>query len=41
MIEVTGKEAKVDGLQNMLAPFGILELVRTGKIVLVRGPKQT
>lgn len=40
-IEVTGKEAKVDALQEMLAPFGILELVRTGKIVLVRGAKQT
>lgn len=41
IVEVTGKEAKVDGLQKMLEPFGILELVRTGKIVLVRGPKQT
>ncbi len=41
MIEVTGKEAKVDGLQKMLEGFGILELVRTGKIVLVRGAKQT
>ncbi len=41
MIEVTGKEAKVDAIQKMLEPFEILELVRTGKIVLVRGPKQT
>ena len=40
-IEVTGKEAKVDALQEMLQKFGILELVRTGKIVLVRGAKQT
>lgn len=40
-VEVTGKEAKVDGLQKMLESFGILELVRTGKIVLVRGAKQT
>ena len=40
-VEVTGKEAKIDGLQSLLAPFGILELVRTGKIVLVRGAKQT
>jgi acetolactate synthase-1/3 small subunit len=41
MIEVTGKESKVDAIQRMLEKFEILELVRTGRIVLVRGPKQT
>jgi acetolactate synthase-1/3 small subunit len=41
MIEVTGKEDKVDAIQRMLEKFEILELVRTGRIVLVRGPKQT
>ena len=41
MIEVTGKEDKIDAFVKMLAPFEILELVRTGRIVLVRGPKQT
>jgi acetolactate synthase-1/3 small subunit len=41
MIEVTGKEYKIDAIQRMLAKFEILELVRTGRIVLVRGPKQT
>jgi len=41
MIEVTGKQGKVDAIQRMLEKFEILELVRTGRIVLVRGPKQT
>jgi acetolactate synthase-1/3 small subunit len=41
MIEVTGKEDKIDAIHQMLAKFEILELVRTGRIVLVRGPKQT
>ena len=41
MIEVTGKQGKVDAIQRMLEKFEILELVRTGRIVLVRGAKQT
>ncbi|PQV62633.1 acetolactate synthase, small subunit [Abditibacterium utsteinense] len=41
MLEVTGKADKVDAIQKMLEPYEILELVRTGLIVLTRGPKQT
>jgi len=41
IIEVTGKADKVDAFQRMLAPYEILELVRTGLIVLNRGAKQT
>ena len=41
MLEVTGKADKVDAIQVMLAPYEILELVRTGLIVLTRGEKQT
>lgn len=40
-IEITGSEEKLDSFQKILEPHGILELVRTGKIVLVRGPKMT
>jgi acetolactate synthase-1/3 small subunit len=36
IIEVTGDESKVGALIEMLRPFGIKELVRTGKIALVR-----
>ena len=40
-IEVTGPVEKVDAFQNLLAPYGIKELVRTGKIVLTRGARTT
>ena len=41
MIEVTGKSDKVDAIQRNLERYEILELVRTGLIVLNRGVKQT
>jgi len=37
MIEVTGTEEKIDGLVKVLQPFGILEMVRTGRVAMVRG----
>jgi acetolactate synthase-1/3 small subunit len=39
VIEVTGDQDKLEGLFQLLNPFGIKELVRTGKIALVRGIK--
>jgi acetolactate synthase-1/3 small subunit len=39
IIECTGDEGKIRALEKSLKPFGILELVRTGKIAMVRGPK--
>ena len=39
MIEITGNSRKVKGLEDLLRPFGILELVRTGKIACSRGSK--
>lgn len=38
-IEVTGNVDKVDALETMLKPFGIREVVRTGKIAMARGPQ--
>lgn len=40
MIEITGDEEKVNALEELLRPFGIIELVRTGKISMVRGEKK-
>jgi acetolactate synthase-1/3 small subunit len=36
-IEITGDEDKVDSLLNLLRPFGIKEIARTGRIAMVRG----
>ena len=36
-IEVTGSVDKVNAIENLLVPYGIQELVRTGKIAMVRG----
>jgi acetolactate synthase-1/3 small subunit len=39
MIEITGDSKKVKALEDLLRPFGILELVRTGKIACTRSSK--
>ena len=36
-IEVTGDEGKLKAVIDMLRPYGIQELVRTGKIAIMRG----
>jgi len=36
-IEITGPEDKVDSLVQLLRPFGIKEMVRTGRVAMVRG----
>ncbi|HHY97348.1 MAG TPA: acetolactate synthase small subunit [Firmicutes bacterium] len=41
IIEVTGDENKIDAFVQLARPYGIKELVRTGKIAMVRGPKTT
>ncbi|MDY7078440.1 MAG: acetolactate synthase small subunit [Chloroflexota bacterium] len=37
MVEVTGTGEKVEGLVEVLRPFGIVEMVRTGQVAMVRG----
>jgi len=36
-IEITGPEDKVNSLVQLLRPFGIKEMVRTGRVAMVRG----
>jgi acetolactate synthase I/III small subunit len=38
IVETTGTQEKLDGLIEVLQPFGILELVRTGAVAMLRGP---
>ena len=37
VLEITGGEQKVDALEDLLRPFGITEMVRTGLVAMVRG----
>ncbi len=36
IVEISGQERKVEAFIDLMRPFGILELVRTGRIAMVR-----
>lgn len=40
IVEITGSNSKIKGLEDLLKPYGIIELVRTGKIACSRGSKK-
>jgi acetolactate synthase-1/3 small subunit len=37
VVEITGTEDKIQGLVEVLEPYGILEMVRTGRVAMTRG----
>lgn len=40
MIEISGQEKKLEAFIDLVRPFGILELVRTGRIALLRSNEE-
>jgi acetolactate synthase-1/3 small subunit len=41
MVEIAGQEKKLEAFADMMRPFGIIELVRTGRIAMVRSIDRT
>lgn len=37
VIEMTGTEDKIDGLLDVLRPYSVIEMVRTGRVAITRG----
>ena len=40
LIEISGREGKIEAFINRMRPYGIIELVRTGRIAMVRSGQQ-
>lgn len=40
VIETTGTEDKIDSLLEVLRPYGVMEMVRTGRVEMARGAVQ-
>jgi acetolactate synthase I/III small subunit len=41
VIEVTGTFEKIDAIEQLLRPFGLIEMARTGEIAIARGRSET
>ena len=41
IVEVTGTTEKIEAFENMVRPFGLIEMMRTGEIAISRGRSPT
>lgn len=41
MLEITGPESKIEAMLQLLKPYGIKEVARSGRIAMLRGVKET
>ncbi len=41
MIEISGRESKIEAFIERMRSFGIIEMVRTGRIAMVRGSQES
>ena len=41
MVEITGTSEKLDAFESLMKKFDIIEMVRSGKVLLIRGPEGT
>ena len=41
IFSVDSSGEKIDGIKQILAPFGLIEVIRSGKIIMARGSKRT
>jgi acetolactate synthase I/III small subunit len=41
IIEVTGTTEKIEAFEDMVRPFGLIEMMRTGEIAISRGRQET
>lgn len=41
IVQISGATDKIDAFVEMMKPYGVIELVRTGKVVMARGQEDT
>lgn len=41
MVEITGTSDKLDAFEKLMKRFEIIEMIRSGKVLLIRGPEVT
>jgi acetolactate synthase-1/3 small subunit len=41
IIELTGEEEKIAAFEQVVRPFGLIEMMRTGELAIARGRSET